>query len=182
MKRFQWMLLESIGRCDRAALAGLALLAAAVGFQLAVNEPARARLAQLRLETAAQRSAAQAGGPRALQRAVPDSARADAFYAYFPSRKSAPESLDLIYQAAARQALALNEGQYALVPGKAAKLLEYQVSLPVKGSYAQIRRFAVQVLHDVPAASLDELVFRRDAVGSAEVEAKIRFTLHMRSE
>jgi hypothetical protein len=183
MNRLKWMLFESARRLDRSAQAGLALLAAAIVFQLAVSAPAQVQLELLRREAARTKGGAEQA-ERARQRgdSAPDSARTSEFYQYFPPRQDAPEWLERIYQAAGKQALELAQGEYKLAPGKTGKLLEYQISLPVKGSYAQVRRFVVQVLHDVPAASLDELTFKRDAIGSAEVEAKVRLTLHMRSQ
>lgn len=183
MKRVKWMLFDTARRMDRSALAGLALLAGAAVFYVASIAPARERVELLRREAAAAARGAQVDGRMGQRPAgAPSASNAAEFYQFFPSRQSAPEWLELIYKAAARQSLQLREGEYKLMPGKTGKLVEYQVSLPVTGSYAQIRKFVVQVLRDVPAASLDELVFRREAIGSGEVEAKIRLTLHMRSE
>ena len=55
----------------------------------------------------------------------------------------------------------------------------YEVDLPVKGSYVQIRKFIVKVLNAMPSAALEEVSFKRESVGSGELEARIRFTIYM---
>jgi hypothetical protein len=47
----------------------------------------------------------------------------------------------------------------------------------VKGSYPQIRGFISQVLADIPAIALDEVDFRRDGVGNAVLDVRLRLTL-----
>jgi hypothetical protein len=38
------------------------------------------------------------------------------------------------------------------------------------------------VLDEIPALSLEEIVFQRDRIGDGAVQAKIGLTLHLRSE
>jgi hypothetical protein len=54
--------------------------------------------------------------------------------------------------------------------------------LPVKGSYEQIRGFVAAVLNDVPAAALEDIGLRRDAIGARTLEARLKLTLFLRSE
>ena len=37
----------------------------------------------------------------------------------------------------------------------------------------------MQVLNDAPVASLDEISFKRETIGNATVEAKVRLTLYL---
>ena len=55
----------------------------------------------------------------------------------------------------------------------------YQVTLPVKGSYGAVWKFGMLALRAIPFASLDEISFRRDAIGDAAVEARLRLTLYL---
>jgi len=66
-----------------------------------------------------------------------------------------------------------------LSPDKTGKLARYQVTLPVKGSYVQIRQFVDQALIDVPVAALDDINFKREAIGATQLEARIKFTLYV---
>jgi hypothetical protein len=109
-------------------------------------------------------------------------ARFHAFYQYFPLKQSIPGSLDRIFRVAAHQTIQLTQGEYRIVPTKTDRIIGYQVSLPVRGTYVQIRKFILQVLKEVPTASLDELSFKRDTIDSTDVEAKIKLTLYLRAE
>jgi len=44
--------------------------------------------------------------------------------------------------------------------------MRYQVVLPVKGSYPQVKRFLAQAMHDTPGLALDAISMQRDQGGS----------------
>lgn len=180
MKRIKWWLNETAARLDPVALAGLALCAGALAIELAVTAPLQADAAQGQREAAAVGKLA-ADTARRPGGDLPAGAGLDTFYPFFPSRQSAPDVIEKIHAAAASQGLELAQGDYRLGPEKNEKLVPYQIHLPVKGSYAQVRQFVLRVLDQVPAAALDELVLTRDAIGSGQVQAKIRLTLYLRT-
>ena len=99
------------------------------------------------------------------------------FYGFF-SGTPLTEWLNKLYAAAAAQQLVLEQGEYRLSSDKTGKLARYQVTLPVKGSYLQIRQFVDQALIDVPVAALDDINFKREAIGATQLEARIKFTLY----
>jgi len=102
-----------------------------------------------------------------------------AFYGFFPPLSTLPDWLERIYAAAEKNGVALEIGEYRLVQERGWRLARYQLTLPVKGSYRQIRGFVAQVLTEVPAAALDEIGFRRDAAASDRIDARLRLTLYM---
>jgi len=53
------------------------------------------------------------------------------------------------------------------------------VTFPVRGTYAQVRGFVNAVLDAVPAAALDEITLKRQAIGDQNLEARVRFTLYL---
>jgi hypothetical protein len=55
----------------------------------------------------------------------------------------------------------------------------YQVTLPVKGSYAAVWNFALDSLRAIPFASLDDISFKRDSIGDDKVAARLRLTLYL---
>ena len=75
----------------------------------------------------------------------------------------------------------LQSGEYKLDRNPDSRLARYQITLPVTGSYAQLRGFVGQVLADVPAAALEEITLRRESVSSPRLEARIRLTLYLGS-
>jgi len=56
-----------------------------------------------------------------------------------------------------------------------------RVTMPVTGSYAQLRRFIAAALEHDPALSLDALKLRRVSPMSAEVDAELQWSLHGRA-
>lgn len=101
------------------------------------------------------------------------------FYGFFPPLSSLPDWLERIYSAAEKNGVVLEAGEYRLVQEKGWRLARYQLTLPVKGSYGQVRGFIAQVLTDVPASALEEIGFRRDTVGTDRVDVRLRLTLYM---
>lgn len=101
------------------------------------------------------------------------------FYQFFPSQSTVPQVLDKIYRAARVHGIQLEQGNYAPSQEKRARLLRYQITLPVKGSYVQLRKFVATVLAAVPIASLDNISFERQKIGDQLIEAKIKLTLYL---
>lgn len=154
---------------------GAALLLAAGGLQLFVVSPRSARLDDLqhesaslksRIERAAQGGLAEAGGAEEIGR----------FHAHFAGTAQT-EWLRRVYAAAATHGLVLERGEYRGSPIQGGKLVRYQITLPVKGSYPQIRRFVDQILADVPVAAIDDISFKRESIGATQLEARIRLAL-----
>jgi Tfp pilus assembly protein PilO len=106
----------------------------------------------------------------------------DTFYRFFPIRASISDSMARLYSAAASQGLSLDQGDYHLSNHRDAKLARYNIVLPVKGSYMQIRKFVAQALTDIPNLSLDSITFNRQKIEDASVEAQLNFTLYLGGE
>lgn len=84
-----------------------------------------------------------------------------------------------IFAIAHRYAVALPEGEYRVGSSPQGGFLTYEVALPVKGAYPALQAFCEDVLLELPFASLDAIQFRREAVATDGVEAKVRFTLYL---
>ena len=166
---------------DGAWLAGSVLLVLAAALYWGGSAALRAKIAQARQEAGVvQRQAQDAGRERERRQALSPAARLEEFYRFFPGEQSAPDWLYRIQDAADRQKVQLSAGDYRMVRTPGSRLLAYQVSYPIKGSYAQVRKFLAQVLRSVPNASLDDVSFRRDAISQAEVQATVRLTIHLK--
>ena len=94
-------------------------------------------------------------------------------------RRYAEQQVKTLFGLAARSGLLLRQGEYREGFDRAANVATYQVTLPIKGSYRAVWDFALQALLAIPFASLDEISFRRDAIGDTNVEARLRFTLYL---
>jgi hypothetical protein len=172
---------RSLRRHAAATLAGAALLAAAGAYYVALVLPARAELAALRTAVDAGRERARgAEGSGATPRlSVNEQLRT--FNAFFPRAESAPRWLDTLHTLGRAYGLAMPSGEYRLERDETA-LARYHATLPVAGSYTQIRQFIAHVLKEVPAASLDDVQLRSDPDAQGRVEARLRFSLYFRGE
>ena len=166
------------GRINPVVALAVALVAAGIGAQLALL-PARERLdaeyeqaqrlARMPLPVASPSAATPPGSDQNLQH----------FYATLGDRRGVERQLKDVFALAAKHGLTLSQGEYRSASDRNAKLTTYQVNLPVKGSYGAILGFALDVLRAMPHASLDDVAFRRDAIGDAGVEARLRLTFYL---
>ncbi len=160
------------------ALAGLLLIAGAVGLQTVGVTEARARTEELRLEQAASRQ-------RLAQQPNPEEAtskRISGFYADLPAPVGALEAIESIHKAAKANGVKLAHGEYRMTRESGAPLLRYQITLPARASYPHLRAWIGDVMNTIPTAALDEISFRREDVGSDSVEARVRLTLFLRAD
>jgi len=100
------------------------------------------------------------------------------YEAHLAHGDAALEWVTRIYMTGTANGLALNAGEYRLERTPDDRLLRYRINLPVMGSYGQLRAFVLQVLRDIPSATLDGIQLRHDAVGTS-IEARIRFSLYL---
>ena len=110
------------------------------------------------------------------------------FNQLLPRADSLQQSLSLLDNAALKQRLALNRGDYKFTQIKQAQtsnalnLSSYEVILPVAGSYSQIRQFIANALQQQPALALSEVKIKRDNAMSANVEARLVFVLYLQGD
>ena len=110
------------------------------------------------------------------------------FNQLLPRADSLHQSLSLLDEAALKQHLVLNRGDYKFTQIKQAQtsnalnLSSYEVVLPVAGSYTQIRQFIANVLQQQPALALSEVKIKRDNSMSANVKASLIFVLYLQGD
>jgi hypothetical protein len=104
------------------------------------------------------------------------------FYDTLGEQRYVEQQVKTLFGLAAKTGLALSQGEYKGAYDQSGKLQTYQVSLPVKGSYRAIWQFGLLALRAIPFASLDEISFKRDTIGDANVEARLRLTLYLAAD
>lgn len=102
------------------------------------------------------------------------------FYEAFPGQQKMTDLLGRIYRAASENGIMLQRGDYQLHAEPDLALLRYEISLPVRGGYLDVRRFLAQILNDVPSLALEGLVFTRQRINDPGIEAQIRLALYLR--
>jgi len=161
------------------------VVAGAVALALAVMAGILS-IGQARVElddayAAARRQAALPPPVAGAQPAPPPSADQNLahFYGSLGERGTVDRQLKTLFALAEKNGLNLRQGEYRSSQDRAGRFLTYQITLPVTGRYGAIWQFAFDALRALPHASLDDVAFRRDAIGSETVEARLRLTLHL---
>jgi hypothetical protein len=60
--------------------------------------------------------------------------------------------------------------------------MQYQIKLPVQGSYIQVRQFINHVLNTLPAVALNDISLKREDIASDLVYARLQFTLYLKRD
>jgi hypothetical protein len=180
VKGLLWSLRRQVSAMGWPGVGGVVLIALSLAVVASAIVPLETRIGELKADLELLRAKLQAA-PAAAGSAGTGDALTN-FYAFFPPLGSTPEWLQRIFGLAEAQGLRLEAGEYKLKRETDFKLARYELTLPVRGSYPQIREFVSQVLTEVPASSLDELSLRREDPGSSTVEARIHLTLYLAGE
>ena len=158
-------------------LAALALLGVAALFLLLVLKPLEARHEQLeqQLTRAARQAAPRDAG--FVQASTP-AARLAAFYGLLRSDDPTTARLATIHAIGKEAGVALRSAEYRMHRGTG-RIERYEITLPVSGTYSQIRAFLDRSLSEIPVLSLDNVNFKRDDADDTAVDADVRLTLHL---
>ena len=176
MKRLHAMVGYAAERLGWPGVLGLGLLVFIAGFYFSAFRPEQMRVEDLRKQVAKladRRTRAAAEEPKTA------SEKLNAFYGYLPPSNQIADLLEKIYGAADRQKLRLEQGEYRAVKDNVTKLTHYQVMLPVRGTYPQVRKFVAAALAEVPNLSLESIQFERQKIGDATVDAKVKLVLYL---
>jgi hypothetical protein len=102
------------------------------------------------------------------------------FYKYFPAEKTSPHWLGLMMEIANKRGLSLTHGEYAIVRDSAGELRRVKITLPVQGSYPQIRQYLAELIEQVPSMSLENVQFERKDINDTDLQAKVKLVLYLR--
>ena len=154
--------LQRLGPSGTVAIGVLLFWAA---FQATALRPAERELESLRL----------AAAPGALPAA--DYGR---FYRQFPPVERLPDELERLYALARAAKVELQRADYRL-EDRGGALAAYQITLPLHGSYPQIRTFIGAVLQAMPTLSLDALRLERRKADDGVIDVQLRLTAYFRA-
>ncbi len=160
---------------------GIGLLAMCAAVYLSTLQPAERRLRETRQSTLSLREQIKRAGP-GLNDQRPATEQLAQFDRIVPSEKKLPDLLGKIFAAAQAQGLVLEQGEYKVSRDKDDPLMRYEITLPVKGEYPQIRRFLSGVTEDVPIAGLEQIQFERQKVGTPTLDSKIKLVLYLEQQ
>ena len=158
---------------------GVGLLVACATFYLSALQPAETRLREVRQSAASLSEQIKQAGENMKSAERPAAEQLADFYKLFPGEKDLPDWIGKIFAAAQAQGLVLEQGEYKSSPDKIGRLVHYEITLPVKGEYPQIRKFLASLAKDVPIAALEQIQFERQKIAVATVDSKIKLVLYL---
>lgn len=167
-----WRELRS--RLGDLALLSLALLAGGFLFFALVIRPLESRMALLdgKLGHGARQAAADS------TRSGTPAAKLAAFYAFFDRQEGQVDWLAKLYGTARGAGIELRTADYRLIESNG-RIARYEATLPLSGTYAQLRGFLENALDENPVLSLDQLTIRRKRINDANLEAEAVITIHL---
>ena len=154
------------------------LLAFEAAFYFSATAPVLHERAILREEVTQLHHASAQSPVNANAHADPRADLAE-FYAALARPASVPDLLRKLHRAARDQGLLLDQAEYRPLPDPEGRLTRYQILLPAKGTYPEVRRFLVQAGDEIPGLAVDGINFQRQQIGDSALEAQIKLTLFL---
>lgn len=148
-------------------LAGIFLLAATLVFSNLVVNPLEARVGRLQEKAARKGPAVQPGAEKV-----------GAVYQYLEKGEETTDWLAKLHGIGAATGVQLKSASYRTQKTDA-RIVRYEIVLPVAGSYGQIRDFLKRSLAEIPVLSVDQLSLKREGKADGLIQAQMRLTLHM---
>ncbi|AWG45834.1 hypothetical protein [Massilia sp. WG5] len=162
-------------RLGQQGTAAVLLASIGAGIYLLSIEPSLALIVDARQRLAVPQRRAPAAAAPAPQ------APLDQLQAALADERQFPDRLDQLVQYAGEAGLLLNDGAYAVAREAHGQVVRYEVTLPLHGSYPQVRRFAAAVLAREKAVALVDVQFRRARISDPALEAVVKLAYFMRA-
>lgn len=177
--RVRWASRHWLHRIGWPGVLAVGILAMCLAFYWSTIRPEQARL------NVARHSIATLHQQLALAGKTPSGGRLSSedqlaeFYSKFPYEVRSPQYLEKLVALAANCGLTLNDGEYKATREKVGRLVRYQIALPVKGEYPQIRKFLTELPGALQVVALENVQFERKKVSDRNVDAKIKLVLYL---
>ncbi|MDP1557405.1 MAG: hypothetical protein Q8K59_07155 [Nitrosomonas sp.] len=171
--RWQVARLGTIGKI------GVGLLAVAIVFFLAAVLPQDATIQALKERAEIMRVQSpsyQASGPG---KKMGDDQALQKFYEFFPRIDSSPFWIRELVLVAKKQGVEINSSDYRLVHEKGGRLTRYEMTLPIRGRYSQVRAFIADALLAVPAMAITGIMIKREDVRTEQLEVRLDIVLYL---
>jgi hypothetical protein len=101
---------------------------------------------------------------------------------HYPEEVALNSTLAQLLDLAQQHGLGPLTGDYRLTVAKEGPLMQYVLTLPLKGDYPALRRFVAALRAEHPGVAIDDLALRRDALGSTTLEMQLRLIVFARRE
>ena len=159
-------ILKRAGICG---VLGAGVLVSCAAFWISAVVPLEAQIADRRARTPSSQDPTRINPQEQLRR----------FQTLFPTFDELNDEVQRVHLLAREAGLKVIRAEYRL-DRNTAGLSAYRVTLPVTGTYSEIRSFLEALLQKVPAASVDAVRFERKSAAQSELDAQVRLTVFVR--
>jgi hypothetical protein len=165
----RWLAIVLTERLGRQGVVGLALIGAWILMTVLQIHPLEQKSDRLRSIATAGRSPSGAMDARKELETFRASLR----------RAGLEDQLKELNESGKTAGLAFKRIEYRMLEERRSGLKQYQITMPVAGSYPAIRRFTSLALATMPGLSLDHVHFQRRKIDQPAIDAELRFTLFL---
>lgn len=164
---------------DKPGMIGVALLVLAAICAWLLTPQTQERLVRLESEFKLAKSETSKNSQRQL--AAPNTVlQLRNFFDWLPPVNTNSADIKVLFAAAKEAQVDLTKADYQIVSDPSARLVRYQIILPVKERYPTIRKFASLALAKLPHLALDEFLVTRPQAATNVIEAQLQLTLFYR--
>lgn len=166
LKRLGWL-----------GILGMGLLVGALLFTITILLPAQKQVELLGFEAQKLREDVQLRRQSEVD-ASPQT-KIDAYYRQLPPESTATKLVDQIFAMALEHNIEPSQATYSMTKSRDARYSSYLITLPVSGSYLDIRQFVAKTLNTLPSAALDGITLTSANNGERMVDAQLHFTIFL---
>ncbi|MDH5479707.1 MAG: hypothetical protein OEX11_02995 [Nitrosomonas sp.] len=185
ISQWQQQLRWQIARLGAVGKIGVGLFVVAGIFFLAAVLPQKTELEALKerantLQLKPQQAARAAGEAETVtSRKIGGDQALQIFYEFFPRIDSSPFWIRELVRVAKKQGVEVNSSDFRLSIDKSERLARYEMILPIRGRYPQIRAFIADALEAVPAMAITGMAMKRENVQSTQLEVRLEISLYL---
>ena len=158
---------------------GLLVIAVVLLFTMVLPQKTTLQTLKSRVETLQAQPLSESQKASRPTQKISDNQALQIFYDFFPDIDSSPFWIRELTKIAKNQRVEINSSDYRLVKEKGDRLARYEMILPVRGSYPQIRAFIADALQAVPAMAISGMVIKRDNVKTEQLDVRLEINLYM---
>ena len=152
-------------------IAAFVLFIAAGAFMALVLQPMNEKNRVLEARAGISRDLATVSGVNAAE-------KVESVYEYLEKPEATTDWLAKLYAIGKATGVELQSASYK-TQGAAGRLERYEMTIPLTGSYTQMREFLKRALVEIPVLSLDQVTLKREHRREGMLQAELRLTLHM---
>ena len=174
--RVHWYIQRVVERLGVPGVVGIALLAMSGALYLNAIVPMTEERAELVSAVAQARQMTRANNNASSDNGV--AGQLQAFHAFFPAYANATKDQRAIYALLRKEGVGLRHAEYKQFSDTELQLVRHEWTLPVSGSYVNVRGFLADLLTELPNVSVDHLSLSRDGRAGSDIKCDIRMTLY----